>query len=237
MWVRSRLGVKETYRVLNRRLRRWAVARPWLLAAAAHLRRWKGQAAGFNISRQAEWEQRAEDAVDLWIAAREALGAGGGRVRVADFGAGNERLRGLLASRLGTEYDYYPYDLHPQQPTTKPLDVRQALPSDRFDLVFCLGLVEYIAGDGDFLQRLSECCHFACVSYVITDSSLPLTQRQRETAGWRSHLSAQQFGALLESSNFRVVSTRRTDGDRTGLWLAESLHVPSATPPLASSRT
>ena len=119
VWVRTRLGVKQTCRVLGQ----WVVA--GVLGAATRLRGRKRPAAAFNISRQAEWEQRAEDAVGLWIEAREALGAGGGRLRVADFGAGNERLRGLLASRLRTEYDYFPYDLHPQKLTTEPLDVRQ----------------------------------------------------------------------------------------------------------------
>jgi hypothetical protein len=215
--------VKQTCRrVVQRWVNARGVGRP---AAAAHLWLRKRQTGIFNTSRQAEWGQRAEAAVDLWMAAGDAVGADGGRLRVADFGAGNERLRGILASKLTTAHDYFPYDLHPQKPSTQPLDVLQTLPGDRFDLVFCLGLIEYIPLDNRFLQRLSESCRFAILSYVVTDSSLRLTERQREAAGWRSHLSAEQFGSLLEASNFRPVSMRRTDGDQTGLWLAESRQV------------
>jgi len=55
---------------------------------------------------------------------------------VTDLGAGNERLRPLLADTLSSPHEHLPYDLYPQRPTTIRLDVSHQLPSREFDLVF-----------------------------------------------------------------------------------------------------
>jgi hypothetical protein len=180
------------------------------------------QRASFNTGRQVEWEQRAEDAVSLWTDTCGEWAQSRKHLAIGDFGAGNERLRKILAAAPVTRHDYYPYDLIPQEPTTEHLDVLDGLPPRQFDLVFCLGLLEYIPLENPFLSRLRASCRYAVLSYVVTDSPLYLTQPQREAAGWVTHLSSQDLEGRLQRNGFTILSRSRTDGDRTGLWVARS---------------
>src|SRR5829696_772201 len=102
-----------------------------------------GLGVDFNCADQQSpsWQERAVVAVDLL---RESLAGDphtSAPLTIADFGAGNERLRDVLAERLGRTHTYHPYDLQPQQPTTASMNLAAELPDRRFDAIFCLGLV------------------------------------------------------------------------------------------------
>jgi hypothetical protein len=51
-------------------------------------------------------------AVELWLRSADRL-AGAHPLSVGDLGCGNERVRDLLASRLGDDFTYQGYDLQP----------------------------------------------------------------------------------------------------------------------------
>jgi hypothetical protein len=172
----------------------------------------------FNCAAQdsPSWDERAAVAVDLAVALPWT-----GRVRVADFGAGNQRLREVLTERLGVPPLYEPYDLRPQQASTRQLDVERELPEGPFDIAFCLGLIEYLGDPHDFLHRLSAVCRFAVPSYVIADGAERLSARQRRARGWKSHLTRASFESLLEDS-FEIRGRAATNRGRTSVWLAES---------------
>ena len=134
----------------------------------------------FNCAAQdsPSWDERAAVGADLAVALPWT-----GRIRVADLGAGNERLREVLTERLDVPLLYEPYDLRPQQASTRQLDVEQELPEGPFDIAFCLGLMEYLRDPHDFLHRLSTVCRYAVPSYVIADGAERLSARQRRARG------------------------------------------------------
>jgi hypothetical protein len=177
----------------------------------------------FNCAAQdsPSWDERAAVAVDL---AATLPWTGG--VRVADLGAGNERLREVLLERLVVSL-YEPYDLQPQQASTRQLDVEQALPDGPFDIAFCLGLIEYLQDPHDFLFRLSGVCRYAVASYVIADGAERLSTRQRRARGWKSDLTRASFESTIGHS-FEVRGHATTNRGRTSVWLAESRRAEAA---------
>jgi hypothetical protein len=175
----------------------------------------------FNCGDQERWDERAQAAVELWVEGGSGWRPPGGlAVRIADLGAGNERLRNLLASRLADPHEYLPYDLHPQRPTTSRVDLAEGLPADPFDVAFCLGVIEYLPLTA-FLERLRDQCRFAIVSYAIADAPDRLTQSEREARGWRSHLTSDEFERELSGCGFARKARVTVERERTGIWLLE----------------
>jgi hypothetical protein len=179
----------------------------------------------FNTDRQhyESWHVRAVDAVSLWVDARGSWRASDDRpLRIADYGAGSERLRDLLGARLEQPFDYFPFDLHPQKRTTVRLNVLEETPEDRFDVVFALGLLEYLPPDSDFLQRLRSVSRFALASYTYVGSTFTGTSAEREALGWRVHHDRETFEREFAESGFSLVDFRATQDGQAGLWLWDS---------------
>jgi hypothetical protein len=192
----------------------------------------------FNCADQgaASWDERARDAVRLW---RQTRGTWVPEARaelvVGDLGAGGERLRPALADGMPQPHRYLAYDLHPQLPSTERLDVLSEMPDRRFDVVFCLGLLEYVPPGNSFPARLASTCRFAVVSYVATDLE-PLTAEERGERGWVSHYSREQLEALFEAEGFVRDAFTTTERGRSGVWLWSAPREPRATSSGAAPR-
>jgi hypothetical protein len=172
----------------------------------------------FNCHQQddANWQRRAEAAVAMWT---EHGDTSASPLRVGDFGAGSERLRPVLADGLTQPFHYLPYDLHPQRPTTRPLDLEREIPTEELDVAFILGVLEYLPSLTALPTRLVSCCRYLAVSYVPLDWVTPLSVPARRNIGWRSHLSRSQLGESFRTAGFALVAERETDVERVPLWL------------------
>jgi Methyltransferase domain len=207
------------------------VRTPWPLR---RLRRDRGNAGAsrlpYNLDDAASprWEERAEAAVALLAANFDAVAPPrSGSVRIADFGAGDERLRRTLARGLGRPHRYTAFDIRPQRSAVVELDVREALPTQPFDVVICLGLLEYVDPLAVFLRRLAERYPTALVSYTVLDAPNPLSRRERRKRGWLSHHTTADLDRELTAAGFEVVDVVMSNERRTGIWLVRSRH-PSA---------
>ena len=176
----------------------------------------------FNCADQASpnWQERAVIAVDLLRDSLAAKETSAPTLTIADFGAGNERLRAVLAERLGQPHMYFPYDLQPQEPTTKRIDFAEEFPARRFDAIFCLGLVEYLPDLPDFFRRLAQACDSAIVSYALFDGSDKLSPEERRERGWMTDYTRGEIEGLLAAEGFAIHAYRATNRDRTGVWHA-----------------
>jgi hypothetical protein len=170
----------------------------------------------FNTRDQHEWGDRASVAVDLCIEH-----VGGEHIRVADLGAGNERIRDLLDDR-GASFDYEAYDLIPQLPTTTRLDLSRDMPSGPFDVAFVLGVLEYMADPHDVIDRLCGVTEHVVISYLPVDGRLSDSQVERARLGWRNHLTVMQFETAFVVSGMELVA--RETQDATDLWVWRSNH-------------
>lgn len=198
--------------------------RDWRSRSVRRLLRRNGERSPlpFNLADSASprWEERAETAVALLAANAENLrwdrSVG---LRIADFGAGNERLQRVLASRLRQPHRYAAFDLHPQSERVVELDVTRELPNDDFDVVFCLGLLEYVEPLRPFLAKLGERYSALLISYTLFDAPHPLTRRERRKRGWLTDYTRAELQRELESLGFETRGFRLTNQERTGVWL------------------
>jgi hypothetical protein len=175
------------------------------------------------------WEERAEAAVGLLVANLHAVrwdpSAG---LRIADFGAGDERLRRVLASRLAQKHRYHSFDIQPQRSSVVELDLRATLPAEPFDLVFCLGLLEYIEPLETFLARLAMRCPVLILSYTVFDAPEPLGPRERRRRGWLSNYTKAGLEQELDGAGLTVLDVVMANQHRTCIWfmLSQVLHGP-----------
>jgi hypothetical protein len=194
---------------------RWRLSATSRLTAAGRARR------RFNCATQDDWTDRASTAALLLAENGSAWEKAVGRpVAIADFGAGNERMRSVLDAALGIEHTYHPYDLHPQAPTTLQLDVAKGLPERDFDIAICLGLLEYLTSIPALAASLRAHCRFALTSYVALDSPVGLDRDEREERHWSTHATEPELGADFAAAGFEQVATTRSDNDVTtiSLW-------------------
>jgi len=184
-------------------------------ALEAHRRRRR-----YNIQDQGapSWEERAEQAVCL-LTASSVAPSPGERLKVADVGAGNQRLRSILKRELAVPFDYRPYDIQPQAKDVQRLDVERAVPDGHFDVVFCLGLLEYLRDLDRFVNRLRTMCRYAVISYVVTDPPDSLDPPARRERGWLTDLSRSDVEGLFRRHGYTCVAFAPTNEARTGLWL------------------
>jgi hypothetical protein len=145
-----------------------------------------------------------------------------GHLDIADLGCGSERLRGVIEEHLDQRFTYQGYDLQPQVPGTIGMDLGCELPPREFDLVFALGLLEYLPDVGWFLAGLARTASFAVVSYVVADAPDDLSEDDRRRRGWINHYSREDVVTLFDRAGFAVLESLVIEEGRTGLWLLES---------------
>jgi hypothetical protein len=177
----------------------------------------------FNCADQESpsWQERAVIAVDLLRDSLAAEETAAPTLTIADFGAGNERLRAVLAAELGHQHTYFPYDLQPQKQTTMPMNFAEEFPARRFDAIFCLGLVEYLPDLPDFFRRLAQACDSAVVSYALADGAEKLSSQERRERGWMTDYTRREVEELLQAEGFAIRAYSATNRDRTGVWHAQ----------------
>jgi hypothetical protein len=164
------------------------------------------------------WEERAEEAVTLLVASPVDLTARG-RLQVGDLGAGNQRLLRVLERDLAVPIEYHAYDLHPQAKEVHRIDLQCELPPRVFDVVFCLGLLEYLRDLDHFVSRLHSICRRAVVSYVITDPPDSLTPAERRERSWLNDFTQRGLEELFVRHSYTRQAFALTNAGRTGLWV------------------
>lgn len=176
----------------------------------------------FNCDTQnaQSWQIRAEKAVGILVNSDFIRAEEGEELKIADFGCGNERLKIILDRQLNKKFQYYGYDLHPQNKNTYQLDLENEMPSLNFDVIFCLGLLEYLNSVELFFQKLSRKCFLSVISYVVGDSKI-YTSEDVVNKGWLNHYSIEdlesKFDSFFVKQDFQLISS-----GKTGLWLLKS---------------
>jgi len=174
----------------------------------------------FNCADQDDprWDERASVASRLLAQMLDQSASPNTPIEIADLGCGNERLRWALTKNLNREFRYRGYDLRPQSSTVEYLDVRRGLPPHFFDVIFCLGLVEYLPDVETFAQRLPGRCSRLIISYVIADSPVGLTTHERRARGWRHSYTREGLEAFFAGVGFSVEGSVVIEHGQTVVW-------------------
>jgi SAM-dependent methyltransferase len=179
-------------------------------------------ASPFNLDDAASpaWEERARVAAALVALRLDSIGAAPDRpLRIADFGAGTERLDPVLAATLRRPYTYAPFDLIPQSARVQQLDVSLTLPEGDFDIVFCLGLLEYIEALEALINRLAQRYPILVLSYVLYDAPIRLTRFGRRCRGWLTHYTRAEMEAEFARRGLAIEDVAVTNDGCTAVWL------------------
>jgi hypothetical protein len=114
---------------------------------------------------------------------------------VADFGASGEPL----AARLQPGWIYTPYDRIAHTPRTIVWDFEEGPPPGQWDVVACLGLLEYLRDPLALLCALSGRCRWLLFSY-----NGPTTLERRRRHGWRNEVEFAAIEARLEERGWAL---------------------------------
>lgn len=178
----------------------------------------------FNCDTQnaQSWEIRAEKAVQILANSDFIKNNRQDELKIADFGCGNEKLRSILTTKLEKiKFDYYGYDLEPQLETTFKINLEREMPSLHFDVVFCLGLLEYLYDLDLFLLRVSQISKFLIISYVFSNSGC-YSHQHISQKGWLHHYSALDLETKFEKYNYGKQDFKITNNGKTGLWMLQN---------------
>jgi len=123
---------------------------------------------------------------------------------VGDYGCGRQ----LLREKLPAGWRYVPYDWTERSSDTVICDFNKGLPSRKHDVIFCLGLMEYL---NDPLVTLRHMLQQApTVVFSCTCGFQPL---RTFLQGWKGTLNLRAVRLTLESEGMRVLAdVRRSYG-------------------------
>jgi len=132
-----------------------------------------------------EWKSRAELA--MRILADVKLGSG---QRVADYGCGRQTLRTLLPP----DWTYTPFDYCERSNDTRIVDFNTTFPSGDFDVIFILGVLEYLNRPTELLAHALRHARFLVFSYNFLGE-----HERRERQGWISCVDVKEIDNTIVS--------------------------------------
>jgi len=152
------------------------------------LARWSSAA-----SYEAFWDDRAKAAVDLL----------GSATWVCDLGCGHQSLRRFLRENV----HYLPADLVAWSPEVAVCELNaNKWPSLYLyccDIVYVLGVLEYLRKPREVLSHLAKFCPEIVISYNPSDMS----DADREAFGWVNSFTGPSLLQLLQECGYQIVSS------------------------------
>jgi hypothetical protein len=174
----------------------------WLTRVSAT----RAQNVGLEVG---SWPLRMEAA---WKLFREVLPEGNQGYEVADFGCGRQELRALLPSG----WTYVPYDWTPRSADTRICDLQRELPEGTQDVIFMLGVLEYLPDPARLLTHALTQARWTVFSCFCGWSPWRAWKQ-----GWRGQLSKRGVQQVLRETGVQVRAYRDWRGDG-GLWVCEN---------------
>lgn len=146
------------------------------------------------------WKIRQEEAIKLIL---KCFDRSKSNVPViGDFGCGSCGIEKLLSEKTKAPFQYYGYDTNPQTASTTKIDLDSDFPSEvYFDIVVCLGLLEYIEDVPTLLKKLRKSCNFVVLSYVFNSGLYSADDLLK--LEWSNHFTMEQINSFLKEAGFQ----------------------------------
>lgn len=148
-----------------------------------------------------EWPERLE--VALEICKKHLLIDDMSELQIADYGCGKQTLRRIIPS----VWKYTPYDYCSRSADTIVCNFNNnEMPKGRFDVIFCMGVLEYLASPYALILHAIKNS-----SYVVLSYSGFTTQERRDLQGWVNNLRLSEIeefistngGSILDKSHYK----------------------------------
>lgn len=160
------------------------------------------------------WPARLQTA---WALFRQVLPEDKPAREVADYGCGRQQLKTLLPAG----WSYVPYDWTPRSPDTRVCDLAVAAPTGTHEIIFMLGVLEYMPDPARLLSHALNQARWTVFSCFCGWSPLRAWKQ-----GWRGRLSRRAVERVLQGANVQVRAYQDWRGDG-GLWVCENLDHPT----------
>ena len=128
---------------------------------------------------------------------------------VGDYGCGRQELR----LKMPAEWDYTPYDHQMRSVDTVVCDFDNQLPEMRHDVIFCLGVLEYVRQPGRLLAHALRQGR-----WVVFSNFEGWNPWRAWKQGWRGRLTGDEREQIFEEERVLIKAHRpwRKDG---GIWV------------------
>jgi hypothetical protein len=171
----------------------------------------------FNLNKQnaPSWSQRAQCAAELLIDSKDITQRN--IIRIADLGCGDKKLLRTIEALLEKQFTYQGYDIYPQDNDIIQMDFRDSVPSDSYEIIFILGVLEYIPDLMKLFLSLKNIAPYLIISYTISDSNA-YSPSDLKKVGWAHHFSSAQLETLFENAGFQIEKRILLDDNKIALW-------------------
>lgn len=161
------------------------------------------------------WTNRSREAIDLFALLYRNVDV---PIRVADLGCGDMKIRDLLLSCGYKKLLYQGFDCLPQSDDVKKIDFNKEEISGRYDVVFCMGVLEYLDDIPRFLLSLRGKTSYVIMSYVASDTNRYSKQDIR-FRGWKNHFTSSKLEGIFFETGFFLNQKKVLDQGVTMLYL------------------
>lgn len=170
----------------------------------------------YNCGRQSarSWWERTDVAASLLV---NVIAAAPARPRLFDIGCGDEKFGAELAGR-GLAVDYVGFDLHPQTPQVRALDLARETIDDHADIAVVLGVFEYLDDPVGVMRKIAAVAPVLVVSHSASDLGRP-ADFDPASLNWRLYVDRPTFEAHLKDAGWTVAERRITPDNKTAVWL------------------
>lgn len=174
-----------------------------------------GGALFYNCGRQGarSWWERTGLAVDF---VEKAIAGLPTPVRLLDLGCGDEKVAAELARR-DVAVDYLGFDLHPQSPRVRPLDLGRETISETGDVAVVLGVFEYLDDPTTVLGRIAAAAPRLVVSLAASDLGRS-ADFDPVALNWKLYVDRPTFEAHLAAAGWSIEARAVTPDGKTALW-------------------
>jgi hypothetical protein len=175
------------------------------------------QLSSFNLKDQKGkgWEERADAAAGYLSELNINTSA---PIRIGDFGCGNKKLLKYIDKKI--IFEYKGFDLLPQSSDVQKCDFKTEVPNENFDVVFCLGMLEYLDDIPGFLNKVSQKTNNLILSYIhyeqiISEKDYEQTIKEK---GWKYLSPSTEMEDNFTKLGFQVKNKKLINNNKTVLW-------------------
>lgn len=180
-------------------------------------KRWSSE---FNLEDQtsSKWMNRSKEAVSFF----DSLGfKKKQKVKIADLGCGDMKIKDMLFSSGYNNISYKGFDCLPQSKTVNNINLNKDEIAGNYDVIFCLGLLEYLDDPYDFLKKLKNKATYVICSYVISDCR-NYSEKEKKEKGWKNNFSSDEIEKNLVHLEFKIERIITFDKGVTNLYLLKT---------------
>ncbi|NTW27561.1 MAG: hypothetical protein HGA36_04510 [Candidatus Moranbacteria bacterium] len=140
------------------------------------------------------------------------------KIKVGDFGCGDMKIKKILSELNYHNVLYSGYDCMPQNKDIQLANFNEKIPDEKFDVIFSMGLLEYLDDLEFFLNFIKNNAENIIVSYVIADSE-NYSDEEIKIKGWKNHLKSHELEAIFTKIGLIIQKSIIVDNGLTKIYL------------------